>query len=57
MKNFSGNRGCNIWREEWGYGVNNARHVSAYLLDFLIYKEPLTIPGYIDKCQSYIAFA
>jgi hypothetical protein len=57
IKNFSGNRGCNIWRKELGYGVNNARHVSAYLPEFLINKESLTIPCYIDKGLLYIAFA
>ena len=38
-----------VLQTQWGYGVNNARHVSIYLPEFLINKEPLTIPCYIDK--------
>jgi len=52
MQNIAGNRGCNSWREEWEYGdavLITQGHVSAYLSEFLINEEPLTIPCYIDK--------
>ena len=49
MQNFAGNRAVTAGEKNGGTVLITQGHVSAYLPEFLINKEPLTIPCYIDK--------